>query len=101
MTGVEQMNYNQNSQMAEFLMFGYFGYTSNEISDMCPCYRIRMCANRAYLDLNRTIEFEDGASEKDKDSFRNACCSILVQRISGIMESRELFSESNEGIESP
>ena len=91
------MNYNQNSQMAEFLMFGYFGYTSNEISDMCPCCRIRMCANRAYLDLNRTIEFEDGTSEKDKDSFRNACCSILVQRISGIMESRELFSESNEG----
>ena len=90
------MSDNQNSQMAEFLMFGYFGYTSNEISDMCPCYRIRMCANRAYLDLNRTIEFEDGASEEDKESFRKTCCCVLVHGISEILENSELHSDYDE-----
>ena len=93
------MSENQYSRMAEFLQFGYFGYTSDEIAAMCPYCRIRMCAERAYLDWNRTIEYEKNASEKDKESFKTNGCTILIQGITGILDHKELYgawSENNQ-----
>lgn len=85
------MSENQYSHMTEFLMFGYFGCTSEQINSMCPCSKIRMCAERAYLDWNRTIEYEKKVSEKDKESFINNGCTILIRGISGILEHKECF----------
>lgn len=90
-----------NTQMAEFFIFGYYGYTSKEINDMCPCCRILMCAKRAYLDWNRTIEYEKVASEKDKETFINIGYTILIQGISGILEHKEWYgdwSEKNQAV---
>lgn len=95
------MSENQYSHMTEFLMFGYFGCTSEQINSMCPCSKIRMCAERAYLDWNRTIEYEKKVSEKDKESFINNGCTILIRGISGILEHKELYdvwSETNQTV---
>ena len=72
----------------EFLLFSYFGLETSDIEGgkkLNDCELITRCAQRAYLDLNRTLTFCDKANGekniKKRVEFRNAICEIVVDGI--------------------
>ena len=54
----------KNKELLDFLLYSYFGCDSNEIKQA----GIQKCANRAYLDLSRRIDFYYSTSELDNMS---------------------------------
>lgn len=81
----------------DFLCFYLLGVTQADIdgSDKMPDHDLLFkCANRAYLDLNRTLKFQK-VSEKDKENykelqkqksrFRKVISEIIVDRIADLM----------------
>ncbi|MBQ8791414.1 MAG: hypothetical protein IJZ51_08890 [Ruminiclostridium sp.] len=74
----------------DFLWFSYFGITAKAAEDMNEDKRIMLCAQRAYLDMNRTLRFtednnneskEKNNSEKERENFRNTICGIIADNI--------------------
>ena len=86
----------ENSQTLEFLTFAYFGHTCDDLAAMCPRCRIRICAEKAYLDWNRTITFNEMATEIDKAGFQKEGCSKIVEGISKVLVHEGLKSVSGQ-----
>ena len=54
------MEWNLRQQAAQkFLLYAYFGIVDSDDNDA----RAKKCAQRAYLDVNRTIEFNESLKE--------------------------------------
>lgn len=58
-----------NSENIDFLCFYLLGVTQADIGDREDNYLLLKCANRAYLDLNRTLKFKK-VSKEDKDNYK-------------------------------
>lgn len=55
--------FDQNKYSNDFLFFSYFGFTSDDIEKEDIHEVIKKCADRAYLDLNRTLKVKDKKTE--------------------------------------
>lgn len=58
-----------NSENIDFLCFYLLGVTQADIGDREDNDLLLKCANRAYLDLNRTLKFKK-VSKEDKDNYK-------------------------------
>lgn len=56
----------------DFLMYSYFGFDVQDLQEGKDCIKSN-CVHKAYLDLNRTLSFDDGSAktQKDKNKYRN------------------------------
>ena len=68
----------QERELLNFLVYGYFGYTYDELENMYSANAdevIRCCAERAYLDFNRTLTYlkKDGQemSSHERENVRS------------------------------
>lgn len=65
----------------DFFLYSYFGIIETDDEDSI----ILKCAQRAYMDLCRTLEFRDkDASHKE---FRNAVCNVVQKNIHELLDS--------------
>lgn len=78
----------------DFLCFYLLGVTQEDIggsNKILDCDLLYKCANRAYLDLNRTLKFKkvpeenDRELQKQKSSFRKDISEIIVNRITNLL----------------
>lgn len=81
----------------DFLCFYLLGVTQADIdgSDKMPDHDLLFkCANRAYLDLNRTLKFQKvpeedkGELQKQKSKFREEISEIIVDRITNLLNEK-------------
>lgn len=81
----------------DFLCFYLLGVTQADIdgSDKMPDHDLLFkCANRAYLDLNRTLKFQKvpeedkGELRKQKSKFREEISEIIVDRITNLLNEK-------------
>jgi hypothetical protein len=79
-----------------FLMFSYFGFTPLGIKEKSPRDIAFKCAQRAYLDLNRTLRFNKDVNintEEHHKAFRDSICSLIADR------TLQLISSTNENFD--
>lgn len=94
----------------KFLVFSYFGITEDELEENNESVRksIAMkCAERAYLDMCRTLTFSekmDGRTKEEKDEikekrkkFRDDICDLIVKNLIKSPGDKGLFEGSPKG----
>ncbi len=101
----DKMSMNLSNQ-AKFLLFSYFGITESDLNEKDKI--ITKCAQRAYLDLSRTLMFKDKYKEKEKDNkeekqskaakrkeFRDKMCEIIQENVLCLISS-DKYEEKHE-----
>lgn len=88
-------------ELFEFLLYSYFGIDNVIIEDVAEV--ATKCAKRAYLDLARTLTFEEtlkGKENKTKQyvrrKFRDDMCKVIVQSIEEKIFCNELLEIDDE-----
>jgi len=82
------------AKLEDFLLFGYFGITTEDLNKKDETYIIKICAERAYLDLNRTLKFGPEYKDDKNDTkeelkekaegrlrFKNQICECISEYI--------------------
>ncbi len=64
----------------DFFLYSYFGIIEEDNEDVM----IQKCAERAYLDLCRTLEYEEKGSH---ESFRDAVCGVVQEQVHVLLDS--------------
>lgn len=80
----------------DFLLYSYFGVSLNDLSQKKECEIIEICAQKAYGDLCRTLEFANSTTnvkgkekadiEVDHRKFCNAMCGRIREEIEKLLD---------------
>ena len=86
------MKNEMDKELKDFLLFSYFGITTKDLNDKDNI--IKICAERAYLDLNRTLKFSPEYKDDKNDTkeelkkkagrrlwFKNKTCVCISKHI--------------------
>lgn len=76
------------SRSYEFLWYSYFNRRYDELSDNVA-EAMKVCADRAYLDLCRTLRFS--TKDESNTAFRDDVVNIIVQNINDLISDRDEF----------
>lgn len=81
-------------EMWDFVLWNMFGISSEDMACTDPqCQRAiaEKCADTAFLDLRRTLRYNDQSSESDRKAFRDEVNGIIADELS------ELLSKTEQG----
>lgn len=87
------MSYELSQEAVSFFMHSYFGITLDELNGCDKDAVLTKCAQRAYLDMCRTLEFtEEPSTGKQKEiqeshrEFRDEICEVIKEQIQGLLK---------------
>lgn len=81
------MAYTLSQEAVSFFMHSYFGIELKELENRNQDSIITKCAQRAYLDLNRTLRFTENTTNakltaiEAHQNFRNDICNVIKKQI--------------------
>lgn len=75
---------NLSLEAQEFLWYSLFNIKYDELADDRD-YALIICAQRAYLDMNRTLQF-NVSDKKKRENFRDRICAIIITGINKLLK---------------
>lgn len=103
-----EMSIKLNEPAKEFLIYSYFGISPKDLENKDKI--ITICAQRAYLDLSRTLRFKDDYKENSKNdnkqakkekvdkriNFKNDISKLIEAEVLSLIKSDDFDSTHNE-----
>ena len=75
---------------ADFLYYYLLGVTLEDIENLNDKEMSFICANRAYLDMNRTLKFSEPCEKKEENEkrkcFCNTICDLIVKEVINMLK---------------
>lgn len=75
---------------ADFLFYYLLGVTLEDIENLNEEEVISVCANRAYLDMNRTLKFNNACEAKDRKSFCHSICKLMTEEVLKMLKDSDI-----------
>lgn len=99
-----------NKYLYDFLLYSYFGIESDDLeeakneNDKDESAKkdkiIKICTEKAYLDMCRTLKFADpqiGKEEDQRKKLRDRICKVIIEGVKELLEAdKEEFNEKHE-----